>query len=82
LKYKNPICDCGSKLYIYREVVYCEEQKIRNDGIPYKSYDSSYLGPYDSMYNVEKLSCKNCDNIYWYEIDDRNRVFRKQLMAG
>jgi len=70
MKYEVPKClECGSELEYYREVVYMNTHKINKDGRLSKRFKSQEWSD-----GADGLECRNCRTMYWYELDNKNRV--------
>lgn len=79
-KYKVPTCDCGTRLIHYTEEVYKIETKITNDGrLSKKNINRKYDGN-NGIY--ERLICPICNNEYWMDVDDKDRIIRAEEFSS
>lgn len=74
MKYEEPKCSCGGKLYIYQESAIAIETKINKDGTRSKTPKKRELG--ESTSNWERLQCENCPLEWDFEEDSKGRILR------
>lgn len=78
MRYKKPICECGSILLATEEYIYKDIYKINADGrLSKRKLDVHPSGTYNGLIFLECVN-KKCGNQYRADIDSKGRLLRDE----